>query len=306
MGAKLELIKNDANIERLLKSSRDLIARDFKKSSLEFITDDENGVIGNGKMLRSRMAFRIGPVAGTESETLIHAATAIEMIHTASLLHDDVIDGGQMRRSAPSFWVERGIPGAILLGDFLLFKALDIICQAESGLTHPMVKFVGEMCMAESEQELVQRGDSITWDDCFNVARHKTGSLFAFIGYASAANDHELRDALTEAGYAVGTAYQLADDIMDAKGSPENSGKTLGTDGARNINTAMSFVDGEHRVNPVNSVKETLSAAEGLLSPWPEVLEAWHVYMEKDMWPSMSQMLGIKEEWLNTPEKPAD
>jgi geranylgeranyl pyrophosphate synthase len=237
------------------------------------------------------MALRIGSVVGVPRKTLVHAAAAVEMIHAASLLHDDVIDGGFLRRSEPAFWVERGIPGAILVGDLLLFKALDLCCRVEKGrLTHSLVRLSGDVCLAESEQELVYRGKNSNWEICVSIARRKTGALFAFIGQAAGGTDPELSQSLKEAGFQVGTAYQLADDILDANGDLEAAGKTLGTDKARNKTTASSIhEDGE--VDPVLYVRRLTDSARNGLSAWPEVRKAWDVYMKEDMAPVLDRHL---------------
>ncbi len=280
-------------INRSLQAVRDLMASIFEGTPLAFLAEQSTGLLGNGKMLRARIPFYIGASTGVPFKTLLHAATAAEMIHTASLLHDDVIDGGVLRRGAPAFWVERGVSGAILLGDTLLFKALDIICQVEnSRLAHPLSLMTGEVCQAEVEQELISRGRDIQWEDCVRVARHKTGALFAFTSFASAGTDSELQTALKEAGYAVGTAYQLADDILDAKGAADVAGKTLGTDSAREKNTTMSFLR-EGSVEPESYIRDLCEAAKNSLKPWPATYAAWGEYTKRDLMPEIEKHLRL-------------
>jgi len=284
---------NDDWMQGRLAEVHQVMAARFASSSLKSLVSETKGLLAQGKMLRSRLAFRVGPSAGAQHKTLVHAAAAVEMIHTASLLHDDVIDGGFLRRGAPAFWVERGVSGAILLGDMMLFGAMDIVCQVEdSRLAHPFVKFIGEVCEAESEQELIYRGQTAQWEDCVRIARHKTGALFAFVAYASAGSDLELRAALTEAGYLAGTAYQLADDILDAKGSQEASDKTLGTDEARRKNTAMTFLD-DAQSDPAASIQALCQTSLSLLKDWPPVYGAWEQYLELDLNPSLQKYLQL-------------
>ncbi len=290
------MITDDLHLDDRLKQVRTLLLDCFSSSSLNDLVRDNPAILASGKMLRSRLVFRVGTATGADPETLVYAATAVEMIHAASLIHDDVIDEGRIRRGAPAFWVERGVPAAILLGDFLLIKSMDIICRTGMALAQPMVTYASEMCMAESEQELIQRGGRVSWNDYVRVARSKTGSLFAFAGYACAQHNEELGKALAESGYRVGTAYQLADDILDAVGSPESSGKTLGTDDARKKITAMNFVNEHESVDPVHEIKGLCREAEELLAPWPEVREAWNAYMERDMGPGLQRTLGRLEQ----------
>jgi octaprenyl-diphosphate synthase len=212
------------------------------------------------------------------------------MIHAASLLHDDVIDGGLVRRGAPTFWLERGVSGAILLGDLLLFKALDISCaiSSERNWAHRLVQLTGEVCQAEAEQELLLRGKDANgaWFNCVRIARQKTGSLFAYIGYALSEGNQDLQPALERAGYAVGTAYQLADDVLDATGSEAASGKTLGTDEARRKVTAVSATEST-AVDPVEQIEAFCSDSLGVLTPWPRVHDAWARYLELDIRPAL-------------------
>jgi geranylgeranyl pyrophosphate synthase len=213
------------------------------------------------------------------------------MIHAASLLHDDVIDGGIVRRSMPTFWKERGVSAAILVGDLMLFKALDLLGNVDNGrLVHLLVKMTGEVCDAESEQELFLRDKIPTWENCVAIARRKTGALFAFAACAAGGHDEELSSVLQEAGYAIGTAYQLADDILDVVGSESEAGKTLGTDSARHKTTAASAaaVTG---VDPVTYVELLAQEAEDALGQWPRIHRAWRQFADEDLRPAIGKSL---------------
>ncbi|HMP89184.1 MAG TPA: polyprenyl synthetase family protein [Kiritimatiellia bacterium] len=278
-------------IEKYLDDVRNLMADCLSDTVLRHISSDRKTLVASGKMLRSRLAFRVGPAADVPHRTLLYACAAVEMIHAASLLHDDVIDGGYLRRGAPTFWVERGVPGAILVGDLMLFKALDIVSEVEdSRLTRKLIKMTGEVCDAESEQELVLRNSKPDWENCIKIARRKTGALFAFSAYACGGDDEQLSNALCESGYIIGTAYQLADDILDAKGSPEQSGKSHGSDSARNKTTAVTANSNNGR-DPIAYVEDLCRKADENLASWPEVQEAWRQFMTKDMQPALYQNL---------------
>ena len=88
-----------------------------------------NNIMGSGKMLRAQLTLFLGATNEIDEKTCIHSAAAVEIIHGASLLHDDVIDGGLLRRGAPTFWKKHGTNGAILLGDLLVFKGLNLLVQ---------------------------------------------------------------------------------------------------------------------------------------------------------------------------------
>ena len=223
---------------------------------------------------------------------MTHASAAVELIHAASLLHDDVIDGGLIRRGLPTFWTEKGIPGAILVGDLMLFKALDLVLQVDNGqLLAAIIKLTGEVCDAESEQELLLRGRTPTWENCVAISRRKTGALFAFSAYACGGQDLALAATLRESGYAVGSAYQLADDILDVNGSEAEAGKTLGTDEARLKTTAVS-ASAITGVDPIGYIESLCTEAELALEPWPRIRAAWNVFMDEDMRPALDRNLA--------------
>ena len=283
---------SDQLLDQHLDEVRKLMAGCLAETPLHSALADCKNLFGTGKMLRSRLALRVGPAAGVAYSTILRAAAAVELLPAASLLHDDVIDGGFLRRGAPAFWVDRGIPAAILLGDLLLFKALELVTPVENGRLLPVIiKLTGEVCEAESEQELVTRGKLADWDTCVNTARRKTGALFAFAAHACGGEDPGLSAALQEAGYAAGTAYQLADDILDANGDPQSAGKTLGRDEARDKTTAARAKRPDH-IDPVQTIHGLFAAARAGLDSWPAVRAAWDVYMARDMQPAIETSLA--------------
>ena len=292
----------DSSVEQFLADVRMLSARELTRTPLGQLISDFQSLLGSGKMLRSRMAYRLLKASEIDRDDLIGACAAVEMVHAASLLHDDVIDGGMVRRGAPTFWIERGISGAILLGDLLLFKALDLVGRTrEDGLwTRALVGFTGEVCEAEAEQELVLRGAESNWDDCVRIARRKTGSLFAFVAYVLGGNDPRLQATLREAGYAVGTAYQLADDVLDAVGSEQTSGKTLGTDLARRKITAMSAAAAQ-QVDPVEQIQAYCTDSLRALEPWPPFKRAWSEYLDADIRPVVDRLLHSSPSFPQAP-----
>lgn len=280
-------------IETGLEDVRKLIARGLERTVLSRLTDNTAGLVASGKMLRSRLIFHVGPAAQVPHTTLVHAAAAVELVHGASLLHDDVIDGGYLRRGAPTFWVERGISAAILVGDMLLFKAVELMCEVEQGrLTPLLVRLTGEVCDAESEQELLLRGKSPTWENCVRIARRKTGALFAFSAGACGGLDTALTSTLIECGYAVGTAYQLADDILDANGSEEESGKSLGSDEARG-KTAVGALSPSEQAEAVATIDQLCRQSEDSLQPWPAVQRAWRAFMDADLRPALRKHIAV-------------
>ncbi len=272
---------------------REQTLRAMQRTPLASVSADYEPYICSGKMLRGRLVFRIGESCQLQREKLAVCAAAVEMIHAASLLHDDVIDGGELRRGAPAYWVDKGPQGAILLGDMLLVSAIQSIVDLnDHGLTKELITLTGLVCMAEVEQELILRGQPVGWKKCCDLARRKTGSLFSFAALSGAPDDPR-RSALKEAGFLLGTAYQLADDILDASGDPGESDKSLGRDEARMKQTA-AHAAAQEGVDLVEAVREYTLQSVSALQSYPSLQRSWQAYLEHDIMPVLSQYLGIK------------
>ena len=280
------------NLDTCLDQVRRLMAEVLSETVLGRLADHSRALTGSGKMLRARLLLRIAEVRKTPRPAWLSAAAAVEMIHAASLLHDDVIDGGIIRRHLPAFWKQRGIAGAILAGDLMLFKALDLLVRAEeTRLLAELIRHTGTLCDAEAEQELLSRGGRTAWAQILDVNRRKTGSLFAFAASAAAGGDKSLHRALLKAGYALGTAYQLADDILDASGAETAAGKTLGTDRARRKNTAANPAPPKAAA-PARHCRELRRAALAAVRRWPEIHATLQDYCRQDFDPVVEPMLA--------------
>ena len=207
-------------------------------------------------------------------------------------MHDDVIDGGIIRRGATTFWKKHGTNGAILFGDLMMFRALSLLVESDRpDLLKELIDMTGEVCRSEAEQELILRGTPGTWKECEQIARFKTGSLFAFAAVAGGSGNVEEADALREAGFILGTAYQLADDILDASGNEEVSGKTLGRDAQRGKTTAITATAGAP-TDPADYLFGLLKDASERLKPWDRLQAAWDGYMETEFQPIISKFVN--------------
>jgi len=126
------------------------------------------------------------------------------------------------------------------------------------------------------------------------LARNKTGSLFAFVGYLAGSCSPQLAAVTRECGYLAGTAYQLADDIFDSYGDSSSSDKTLGLDARKPKTTAVSGWRNDRGgapKNPVAYIQDLLSKPEALLKDSPAVLNAWHDYRAKDLGPAIEKFV---------------
>lgn len=244
-----------------------------------------------GKCLRTRLTARLAarePTWGSGS-ALARLCAAMEMVHTASLCHDDVIDGAQVRRAVPALWKRSTTSAAILIGDLLLCDAMDLLTETAGGrYLGCFLQKVRQMVQSESEQELSLRGECVDVSTCLRLARDKTGSLFGFAGLIAAGRDEARAAACEEAGYRVGTAYQLADDLYDLVGSEDLAGKTLGTDRRRGKHTLPQLgPDGPERTR--EHIGRLCDAALAALEAYPQSQSALARFLVEDLDPVLNR-----------------
>ncbi len=192
---------------------------------------------GSGKRLRPMLVALAARALGPVNETHVTAAVIIEMVHLATLIHDDVIDEAAIRRGQPTLAANWGNEIAVLFGDCLFAQAVKLaagfptpeVCRAVAAATNTVC--TGEILQTRSRQDF-----AASRREYFRVIEMKTAELFnlscnlaAFLSGAPA----RLRGALREFGAAFGTAYQVYDDCVDLFGSEMLAGKSLGTDLAK-------------------------------------------------------------------------
>jgi octaprenyl-diphosphate synthase len=181
-----------------------------------------------GKNIRPVLLVLCTEMCGGNSESSINAALAIEFIHSASLIHDDVLDGGLVRRGVESAHKKYGIPAAILCGDFLISKAISLI----SGYGNNAVNEFGRagMYMAEGETiDISSVDEEFRERNYFECISKKTGSLFAAsaaIGAYVAEADEGTALKLRAFGENVGNAYQIVDDLLEYLNKLEDKSST--------------------------------------------------------------------------------
>lgn len=178
-------------------------------------------------VLASRAGEGFGPTAR-------EVAVAVELVHNATLLHDDVVDVGELRRGAPTARVLYGNAASIFAGDWLLVDALQRIQRAGvSGLLEKMLAVLKEMLDAEALQ-LANRGKlRVSQADYFRVIEGKTASLFRwgmFAGARAGSASPAYCEALACFGQSLGVAFQVIDDVLDVAGDSMSVGKTLFAD----------------------------------------------------------------------------
>ena len=190
--------------------------------------------LGGGKMLRPALTLLSGQCVGSAESAHIELGAIVEMIHLASLLHDDVIDQAQARRRRPSANALWGNTQAVLLGDFVLSKAFGLGAGLELSEAAAILSQTAEaICTGEMRQNL-RKGDwDLTEAEYLAIIEGKTASLFGaccHLGALAGRAEPSVCESLRRYGVALGMAFQMTDDLLDILGSSREEGKTLGTD----------------------------------------------------------------------------
>ena len=207
------------------------------QSPIPLVYDISKYLLGSGgKRIRpSLLLLTCGTLGLTNGWKKISSAAAIELIHTASLLHDDVVDEATVRRGKPSSNVQWGNKPSVLVGDFLLSKALGLI-QSCGNLE--LIKAVTDASAKLAEGQVLEVMNSLsmietTEEVCFGIIENKTASLMessARAGAILAETGNNKIDAFGNFGLNIGIAFQLTDDAMDYSSSEEELGKHVGQD----------------------------------------------------------------------------
>ncbi|MEL7045452.1 MAG: polyprenyl synthetase family protein, partial [Pseudomonadota bacterium] len=161
-------------------------------------------------------------------------AAVVEFIHTATLLHDDVVDVSELRRGRPTANSQFGNAPSVLVGDFLYTRAFQLMVSLDN---HPLLRMMADTTntiAAGEVLQLIRAGDAATTEDqYFDVINRKTAALFAAACEGSAllsGADDALVAQLGRYGRCLGIAFQLIDDVLDYEGDPEETGKNVGDD----------------------------------------------------------------------------
>ncbi len=188
-----------------------------------------------GKRIRPTVTLLACGACDGDLRSAVPLACAAELTHSATLLHDDVIDDGPMRRGQPTSRVLWGNAVSVLSGDWLLTRALEIVAAvpARSAALPALLATMRRLVEGEVLQLSLRGSFEATEQDYFDVVRGKTASLFgwsAAAGAWAAEVRGEVPDALAEFGEGIGMAYQLVDDALDYAAEPDLLGKRLGQD----------------------------------------------------------------------------
>jgi octaprenyl-diphosphate synthase len=190
---------------------------------------------GGGKRIRPALLLLSAKLWGRPvTPSVIRLAVVVEFIHTATLVHDDIIDGAEVRRGRPSVNARWGNQITVLMGDWLYMRAFEMALEERS---FEILDLLTRITRKMTEGELIQLGHIgdlfITRERYFEILRRKTAYLFSacaeiggILGGASSVEQHALR----EYGMHLGTAFQLIDDVLDFVADEESLGKPAGND----------------------------------------------------------------------------
>ncbi len=193
----------------------------------------EHLLAAGGKRVRPTISLLVGNMLGAPLEKLVTLGAAVELLHTATLVHDDLIDGSLLRRGMPTLNARWSPPATVLTGDFLFARAA--ITAAETDHL-PLMKLFSETLATIVNGELTQMFTSrglINRDNYYKRIYAKTASLFEMTSRAAAMVspvDESVIESMRDFGYQIGMAFQIVDDILDFNGDQNAVGKPLGSD----------------------------------------------------------------------------
>jgi geranylgeranyl diphosphate synthase, type II len=221
----------------------------------QLFTAARYSLLGGGKRLRPILLLASIEALNGNSEHALSVASALEMVHTYSLIHDDLpcMDDDDFRRGKPSLHKAFSEAHAVLTGDFLLSHAFEIIADERHLNAEQKVALIGLLAkscggngmIAGQVMDIEAEGKSIDQETLQRIHRHKTGALITASvkmgGIVAHAQKQEM-DALEHYGNAIGLAFQIVDDILDVSASVEKHGKTTSSDMANNKTTYVTLL----------------------------------------------------------------
>jgi geranylgeranyl pyrophosphate synthase len=219
----------------------------------------------SGKRIRPRVILLIGGLLGGKYESLVTLASSIELLHTATLVHDDLIDGSLLRRGIPTLNANWSPAATILTGDFLFAAASDLASRTESIdvmrlFSHTLMTIVnGEV------NQLFIHGCSTDFDKYYHRIYAKTASLFETSAEAAAMiskADQTQIEQLKNFGCELGMAFQIVDDLLDYTGDENTVGKPVGGDLRQGLVTLPLIY--YMRMNPADPTVQKLATGENL------------------------------------------
>lgn len=248
----------------------DKVIRQRLQSDVMLIRQVAEYIISSGgKRLRPALLILVAGACGYQGRSHHLLAAVVEFIHTATLLHDDVVDDSNMRRGRATANAAFGNPASVLVGDFLYSRAFQMMVEVQNmRVMEVLADATNTIAEGEVLQLLSIHNVNTSEDDYLRVVRSKTAKLFEAAGRLGAilsGVNAGLEEDLAAYGTHIGTAFQLVDDILDYSGELENTGKNIGDDLAEGKVTlplifAMRHADPEQKELIRKAVSEPAAA----------------------------------------------
>ena len=222
----------------------------------------EHLLAAGGKRIRPTLGLLVGNMLGAPEDKLVTLGASVELLHTATLVHDDLIDGALLRRGMPTLNARWSPAATVLTGDFLFARAAKLAAETDY---LPLMKLFADTLATIVNGELTQMFSArgvIDRDNYYQRIYAKTASLFEMSSLAAsmvATEDEEIRNAMKMYGYEVGMAFQIVDDILDFTGEQSAVGKPIGSDLLNGLVTLPAIYYAE--ANPNDD--DVLSLPEG-------------------------------------------
>ncbi|MCF7956183.1 MAG: polyprenyl synthetase family protein [Phycisphaerae bacterium] len=256
----------DAISDRL-EAVKEFIARQLVSGSESVDRRLEHVALTTGKMVRPALVLLCGKCCGGAGDLHVEIASIIEMVHLATLLHDDVIDHADSRRSVETANSKWGNESAVLLGDFVLSKAFAMSSRLDdSRISSVLADTAIRICAGELEQNAQRDNWRLSEKEYFEIIEAKTASLFGIscqLGAIAAGADEKTIKAFYDFGICLGMAFQIADDLIDITGLEQGEGKTLGRDIAeRKPTLPMIYLIGTLNIGEADRFFKGLSAGQ--------------------------------------------
>jgi octaprenyl-diphosphate synthase len=189
-----------------------------------------------GKMLRPGLLLLSGGACRNITDEHIHVAAIVEMIHHATLLHDDVIDDGQLRRGLPSANRLWGNESAVLLGDFILGRVFKMCANLQPAIAETIATIALRVCEGELRQIIQRQNWHLSEEEYIEIITEKSAAFFSGccrLGALLAQAEESYVQMLARFGLNAGIAFQIIDDLLDITGKENKTGKTVGSDASR-------------------------------------------------------------------------
>lgn len=221
-------------ISRELEEVEDLMMRDLESENPELTEMCQYVISSGGKRIRPALcilAYRA--VGGTDMSLPVKIGAAFEIIHSATLIHDDINDQGEVRRGRKTLHKEYTVSKAIIAGDYMFAMGFRLLAVAAPQIVDFIVEASASMGAGEFVQKDLEHASAVTEDDYIRIITGKTAKLFeasSKSGAAVANADSTTLEALGRYAFQIGLAFQIVDDTLDVIGNPGSTGKMVGTD----------------------------------------------------------------------------